>query len=66
MIKEMLKSKKFWYAVAGVLVVVLGYVIPDYAEMAEKALYGIIALILGQGMSDIGKEAAKLKSPISD
>ena len=51
--KEMLKSKKFWYAIAGVIVAVVAAVQPDWAEHVEKIIYTIIALILGQGLADI-------------
>ena len=50
--KPFWKSKKFWYAVAGVGLAVakgFGIVIPD------EAVYAIISLVFAQGLADLGK-----------
>lgn len=60
-LREMIKSKKFWYAVVAFIVSIVGFINPEVAGLTEQLLYGLIALILGQGMADINKEAEKIK-----
>jgi len=55
LIGQMIKSKKFWYAVAGVLVQLLSDTFGLDAAQTQNILYSIIALILGTGMQDFGK-----------
>ena len=57
MLNDMLKSKKFWYAIVAVVVAVVGFIKPDWAAMTQNMLYGVISLILGQGLADVGKSA---------
>jgi hypothetical protein len=60
---DLFKSKKFQAALVGVFVTVLVFVVPGIPEEALTAvLTPIIAYILGQGLADLGKEAAKIKN----
>ncbi len=54
---QMLKSKKFWYTVVGVVVQLLSDNFGLDAAQTQSILYSVIALILGQGLSDLGKGA---------
>lgn len=62
MLKTLLGSKKFIVALAGVLFVLLNELAGlDISEAAVLQILGIVtAYILGQGVADIGKEAAKV------
>lgn len=56
---RVLRSKKFYAALIGLLVAILGsndLVIP--ADALEAVLAPIIAYIVGQGVADAGKEKA--------
>ena len=55
LIGQMIKSKKFWYAVAGVLVQLLSDTFGLDAVQTQNILYSIVALILGQGIADTKK-----------
>ena len=55
-IKQMLKSKKFWAALTGVLAQLIGPALGVPEEAVTQMLYPIIAYILGQGLADFGKE----------
>ncbi len=55
LIGQMVKSKKFWYAVAGVLVQLLSDTFGLDAVQTQNILYSIVALILGQGIADTKK-----------
>lgn len=61
---DLLKSKKFQAAIAGVVVVigqdVLGIDLDPASITAVISL--IVSYILGQGIADHGKEAAKVKN----
>ena len=62
---DLLKSKKFQVAVAGVIVAALGKLGLDMdEETILLVLSPIIAYILGQGVADIGKEQAKIEEPV--
>ncbi|MHA1942362.1 MAG: hypothetical protein ACW97P_11685 [Candidatus Hodarchaeales archaeon] len=57
---DLLKSKKFQAALAGVIVVVVISFIPEIDETALTEIVAlIIAYIVGQGLADFGKEANK-------
>ena len=47
-------SKKFWYAVAGVVVVVLAEKFGLPEERLQEVVNIILALIFGQGLADLG------------
>ena len=53
---QMIKSKKFWYAVAGCLTTILSDNLGLDATQTQNILCSIVALILGTGMQDFGKE----------
>tara|TARA_R100000049_G_C1867623_1_gene28624 strand:+ start:308 stop:499 length:192 start_codon:yes stop_codon:yes gene_type:complete len=57
LIGQMFKSKKFWYAVVGVAVQLLSDNFGLDPTQTQSILYSVIALILGQGISDLGKGA---------
>ena len=52
----MFKSKKFWYAVASIVVPVIVTYLGVDEETATKLFYAAIALVLGQGIADSGKK----------
>jgi hypothetical protein len=61
-LKEMLTSKKFLAAVAGVLVAAAARIGLDLpVEDVAAVLAPIIAYIVGQGWADAGKEAIKME-----
>lgn len=55
-INALLKSRKFWAALAGLLLVVLRHFAPDFpvsdVEMTN-VVYILVAYILGTGLSDV-------------
>ncbi len=55
---DIFKSKKFYSAVAGVLAVVLLHVFGIAEETTLQVAGIVIALLLGQGLTDFGKAAA--------
>jgi|TARA_R110000851_G_scaffold299086_1_gene454949 lipoprotein signal peptidase len=56
LISSMLKSKKFWYAVASIVVPVIVTYLGVDEETATKLFQAAIALIIGQGIADSGKK----------
>lgn len=57
---DLLKSKKFQAAIAGIIVVIIMQFIPEIDESElTKIVALIIAYILGQGAADFMKEAKK-------
>ena len=56
LIGQMLSSKKFWYAIASIVVpLIVTYLGVDEAT-ATNLFYAAIALVLGQGIADSGKK----------
>lgn len=56
------KSKKFWMAVVGIVAMIVSSFIPAITEEMIMGIAGIIiSYILGQGIADNGKEAAKIE-----
>lgn len=57
---DLFKSKKFQMAIVGVLVAIVGHMIPeiDQAALTEVAAV-IVAYLIGQGLADFGKEGKK-------
>tara|TARA_R110000824_G_scaffold162839_1_gene338603 strand:- start:340 stop:525 length:186 start_codon:yes stop_codon:yes gene_type:complete len=53
LISQMLKSKKFWYTVAGCVVTLLSDKWGVDPATSQSILYSLIALVLGQGIADI-------------
>ena len=56
LIATMFKSKKFWYAVASIVVPVIVTYLGVDEETATKLFQAAIALIIGQGIADSGKK----------
>lgn len=57
---DLLKSKKFQMAIAGVIVVIVTSFVPEVDKDALTQIVGlIIAYIVGQGLADFGKEAKR-------
>tara|TARA_R100000808_G_scaffold22454_1_gene48850 strand:+ start:555 stop:758 length:204 start_codon:yes stop_codon:yes gene_type:complete len=54
---KMLNSKKFWYAVIGCLTTLLSDTFNLNPEEVSNILMSIAALIIGQGLADLGKGA---------
>ena len=55
LIAAMLKSKKFWYAVASIVVpIIVTYLGVDEAT-ATNLFYAALTLVVGQGIADSGK-----------
>ena len=57
---ELFKSKKFVMAMAGVVAVVVGHFYAPGEAMVMQVAGLIMAYIVGQGIADNGKEAAKI------
>ena len=61
--KDLLSSKKFLSAVAGVIVIIGGkFGLELNSEELILAVSPLLAYILGQGIADNGKEKAKVES----
>tara|TARA_R110000823_G_scaffold271857_1_gene391232 strand:- start:41 stop:223 length:183 start_codon:yes stop_codon:yes gene_type:complete len=56
LIKAMLKSKKFWYAISAVVVPALVTYLGVGQETATDLFHSILVLILGQGIADSSKK----------
>ena len=55
LIATMLKSKKFWYAVASIVIpIIVTYLGVDEAT-ATNLFYAALTLVVGQGIADSGK-----------
>ena len=63
--KDILKSKKFWYAVAGIISMFVATKVNLPEEQLTEIIISIAvifaALIGGQGLADAGKEAQKIR-----
>ena len=56
LISSMFSSKKFWYAVASIVVpLIVTYLGVDEAT-ATKLFYAALTLVVGQGIADSGKK----------
>lgn len=64
LINKILKSKKFWYTIAGIVVPVIAHEAGLPLELVLTMAATIIALIFGQGLADSGKEREKIKAAI--
>jgi|TARA_R100001594_G_scaffold150360_1_gene211216 hypothetical protein len=53
---QMLKSKKFWYTVIGVLTTLLSDTFGLNSDEVNNILMSIGALVLGQGFADAKKK----------
>ena len=60
---EIFKSKKFWASLVGLVVTVLGHFGLDLnVEQIMTVVSPILAYVLGQAISDAGKERAKVEA----
>tara|TARA_R110001599_G_scaffold28143_1_gene97740 strand:- start:363 stop:542 length:180 start_codon:yes stop_codon:yes gene_type:complete len=55
LISQMFKSKKFWYAVASVIVPLIVTYLGVDEETAQNLFYAALTLVVGQGIADSGK-----------
>ena len=53
---KMVKSKKFWYTVIGVLTTLLSDSFGLNPEEVNNMLMSLAALVVGQGIADSGKK----------
>jgi len=56
LIKAMLKSKKFWYAISAVVVPALVTYLGVDVSTATDLYHALLVLILGQGIADSSKK----------
>ena len=52
LISTMFKSKKFWYAVASIVVPIIVTYLGVDEETAKNLFYAALTLVLGQGIAD--------------
>ena len=55
-LKAIVKSKKFWYAIGSILIPLIATYLGVSEQVAQEIFYAGMALILGQGVADIGKK----------
>ena len=55
LIGQMIKSKKFWYAVSSVVVPALVTYLGVDETPAKDLYYAFLTLIVGQGIADVAK-----------
>jgi hypothetical protein len=56
LIGQMIKSKKFWYAISSVVIPAIVTYIGVDETTATNLYYAILTLIVGQGIADIAKK----------
>ena len=56
LIGQMLKSKKFWYAISSVVVPAIVSLLGVDAETAKNLYYALLTLVVGQGIADVAKK----------
>tara|TARA_R100001530_G_scaffold126039_1_gene94747 strand:- start:1071 stop:1253 length:183 start_codon:yes stop_codon:yes gene_type:complete len=56
LIRQMLGSKKFWYAISAVVVPAVVQLLGVSTGTAEDLYHAILVLILGQGIADVAKK----------
>lgn len=59
----MLKSKKFWMSIAGVIAVVMSHLLNIPEATTMMVLAPVVSYIIAQGWADSGKEAKKIEAP---
>ena len=57
----LLRSKKFWMSIAGVVSVVLSKFFGLSEETTMQIAGVIVAYVLGQGLADLGKSAKEIE-----
>ena len=55
-LKQIFKSKKIWYAVGSIVITLIATYLSVSEQVAQEIFYAGMALILGQGVADIGKK----------
>jgi hypothetical protein len=55
LIGQMLKSKKFWYAISSVVVPAIATLLGVDADTAQNLYYALLTLVVGQGIADVAK-----------
>ncbi len=58
-VKQILNSKKFWYAISSVIVPGIVTYIGVDEDTAQKLFWALLSLAGFQGLADFGKEAKK-------
>lgn len=56
LIGQMLKSKKFWYAISSVIVPAIVTWLGVEVETAKELYYALLTLVVGQGIADVAKK----------
>ena len=56
LISTMFSSKKFWYAVASIVVPIIVTYLGVDEETAKNLFYAALTLVVGQGIADSGKK----------
>tara|TARA_R110000824_G_scaffold4177_4_gene19814 strand:- start:1651 stop:1833 length:183 start_codon:yes stop_codon:yes gene_type:complete len=56
LISTMFKSKKFWYAVASIVVPLIVTYLGVDESTAKDLFYAALTLVVGQGIADSGKK----------
>jgi|TARA_R100001244_G_scaffold47599_2_gene42416 hypothetical protein len=56
LIGQMLKSKKFWYAVSSIVVPILVTYLGVDEATASNLFYACLTLVVGQGIADSAKQ----------
>ena len=56
LIGQMVKSKKFWYAISSVVIPAIVTYLGVDEVTATNLYYAILTLIVGQGIADIAKK----------
>ena len=54
---DIFKSRKFWASIAGLLLVVIQEIMPDFplsADQVTNVIYVLVAYIIGTGLEDAG------------
>ena len=55
LIAQMLKSKKFWYAVSSIVIPILVTYLGVDEATASNLFYACLTLVVGQGIADSAK-----------
>ena len=55
LIGQMLKSKKFWYAISSVVVPAIVTLLGVDESTASNLYYALLTLVVGQGIADVAK-----------
>jgi hypothetical protein len=56
LIGQMLKSKKFWYAISSVVIPAIVTYLGVDSDTAKELYHAILVLIVGQGIADVAKK----------